>query len=157
MHPIGQVQLLLHGIVWFSLYVVFTLLPAGVALALDPFAASRPALVEFSVGLAFIAFPLLLAQFALVSRIRAASAPFGTDALMQFHRQIAIAAFGFVALHVVLLMARGLSWKALNPAAGAVSTATGAIAFWCLAIIVIKRLVPIRESLFSYRCTAMNR
>jgi predicted ferric reductase len=135
------VQLLLHGIVWFSLYVLFTLLPAGVALAMDPYAVARPTLVEFSVGLAFVAFPLLLAQFALVSRLRAASAPFGSDALMQFHRQIAIAALAFVVLHVILLAAHGLSWQTLSPFGGTTATAWGAASFWCLVVIVVSSIV----------------
>lgn len=95
--------LLFRGIVWFGLYVALALAPLRIALLVDPIGAPRPFVHELAVAFGFIAFPLLAAEFALVSRLRAASAPFGTDALMQFHRAMALAACAFALGHALLL------------------------------------------------------
>ncbi len=107
----------------------------------------RSGFVEVSVALAFIAFPLLLVQFALVSRLRAVSAQFGTDVLMHFHRQIGILALGFVVLHVLLLTGRGASWLALNPFSGSWAMKSGAIALWSTLLIVASSIARKRLGL----------
>ncbi|MEQ1575365.1 MAG: ferredoxin reductase family protein, partial [Vicinamibacterales bacterium] len=140
-------QLSLRGLAWFSLYLTITLVPAFVALAADPFALPRSGFVEASVALAFIAFPLLLAQFALVSRLRALSAGFGTDVLMQFHRQMGIVALAFVVLHVLLLAGRGASWPTLDPFSGSWAMRSGAIALWSTLLIVASSVVRRRVRL----------
>jgi len=135
------VQLILQAALWWILYVALTFLPAAVAVVVDPLPGPRPLPVEASVAFAFIAFPLLLIQFALVARLRGASAPFGTDALMQFHRQIGIVALLFVLAHLALLAGRGLSWSAINPVSGPWSLRAGAVAFWALLLIVLSSLL----------------
>src|SRR4051812_22471232 len=98
----------MRGAIWFALYVAIALLPLAVAAGTAPFAVARPAAVEFSVALGFIAFALILVQFALVSRLRASSRPFGTDALTQFHQQIGVALLVFVVAHPLLLAPHGV-------------------------------------------------
>lgn len=110
---------------WFGLYLALTLLPAGVAVAVDPFAQPRPALVEAAVALGFFAIPLVMMQLALVSHLRAASRPFGTDALVQFHQYVGILALVIVVAHPLLLNLRGLPWSGWNPLAGSLATRTG--------------------------------
>ena len=43
---------------------------------------------NFSVALGFTGLAMMGLEFALVARFRAVAAPFGQDALLQFHRQI---------------------------------------------------------------------
>jgi hypothetical protein len=64
---------LLRGIFWFGLYLALALLPATVALAFDPFSAPRQAWLELGVALGLLAFPLVMIQFGLVSRLAASS------------------------------------------------------------------------------------
>ena len=42
-------------------------------------------------------------EFALCARFKAAAAPFGMDAVVQFHRQISYVALGMILAHPVLL------------------------------------------------------
>src|SRR5262245_64815051 len=80
----------------------------GVFIAPLVFAAiggSRPDLgfwTNFSVALGFVGLAMMGLEFALVARFEAMAAPFGQDALLQFHRQIGYVGLGFVLLHVAL-------------------------------------------------------
>jgi len=131
------VGLLFRGVVWFGLYCALLLLPLGVALVADPIGVARPILVEFSVATGFIAFALMTVEFALVSRLKSASEPFGTDALMLFHRQMGLAAAAFVALHVAALLGPGAREQlGMRLAAHGVG-ASGAVAAAALAVLVL--------------------
>lgn len=128
---------MIRGIVWFGLYTIVTLLPLGAALVTDPIHAIRPFHLEFAVGLGFIAFALIVTEFALVSRVQAASAPFGTDALMRFHRSMGLAALAFVATHALSIDRATLhpdSWLGIT--AGRVR-GTGTLALAALALLVM--------------------
>jgi predicted ferric reductase len=116
---------------------VAVLLPLGVALAADPFPEPRSLAADASVALALIAFALMMFQFALVSRLAPASRPFGSDALMQFHREMGIAALAFVLAHPLLL---GVEWQDWSPVHGPEATRAGAIALWVCLIVVVSSL-----------------
>src|ERR671915_786945 len=53
---------------------------------------------NFSVALGFVGLAMMGLEFALVARFRPLAAPFGQDALLQFHRQI-----GYVGLALILI------------------------------------------------------
>jgi predicted ferric reductase len=131
------VNLLVRGLIWFGLYVVLTLLPLGVAWWERPWEAPRPFLVEASVATGFLALPLMVFQFALVSRLGPASRPFGSDALMQFHALMGRVALAAVVLHPVLLLGHGVPFTAWNPFVGPRLFQTGAIALWATVLIVV--------------------
>src|SRR5215470_19805004 len=59
-------------------------------------------ITNFSVALGFVGLAMIGLEFALVARFEATAAPFGQDALLQFHRQIGYVGLGFVLLHVAL-------------------------------------------------------
>lgn len=130
-------QLLFRGILWFGLYLALVLLPLGVALLSDPVEHPRPLLLELGVAIGFIAFTVMTFEFALVGRLRAAAEPFGVDALMQFHRQMGIAAFVFVLAHVVALSSFHFAPTLLNPFGGSPAARSGAIALWALVVLVV--------------------
>src|SRR5262245_49479315 len=57
---------------------------------------------SFSVALGFVGLAMMGLEFALVARFEAMAAPFGQDALLQFHRQIGYVGLAFVLVHVAL-------------------------------------------------------
>jgi predicted ferric reductase len=87
---------------------------------------------EFGAAAGWVAFGLLAAQFALVTRVRSATAAVGSDALLLFHRLMAWTALGFLALHVLLLAPR-----LPDPFAAGASERSGAIAAWTAALLVL--------------------
>lgn len=133
--------LLFRGTVWFGLYVVLALLPLAVAILADPFPRSRGFMVEVGVGTGLVAFALLAMQFALVTRLKAVALPFGTDALMQFHRQLGIAAAALVVAHPLLLRDAGAGFSTWQPFTGIAVTRSGAVAFWAVLVILVTSLL----------------
>jgi predicted ferric reductase len=131
------VSLLVRGLVWFGLYVTLTLLPLVVAWWERPWDAPRPFLVEASVATGLLALPLMVFQFALVSRLGPASRPFGSDALMQVHAQVGLVALAAVVIHPLLLLGHGLPLSGWNPFGGPWLLQSGAIALWATLLIVV--------------------
>jgi predicted ferric reductase len=133
--------LLFRGIVWFGLYVAFALAPLAIAVLADPIVGGRGFAVELGVAFGFIAYALISAEFALVSRLRAASEPFGTDALMQFHRYMGIAALLFLCLHPLAFVPGRVELADFNPFQGRLAAQAGAAAFWLLLLLVAASLL----------------
>jgi predicted ferric reductase len=119
---------------WAGAFMLLILAPLVVAALAGPTPTSRAYWTEVSVALGFLGFSLILVQFALVSRLAPVSRPFGSDALMQGHRGMGLAALVFVLLHPLLLA--GVPWSAWNPLSGSVVLQTGAVAFWATVLIV---------------------
>jgi predicted ferric reductase len=57
---------------------------------------------NFSVALGFVGLAMMGLEFALVARFRPVAAPFGQDALLQFHRQIGYVGLAFILLHFAI-------------------------------------------------------
>jgi predicted ferric reductase len=87
---------------WVSLYSFLVLTPVIILIA-GPKFIGRPALLDFSVSLAFVGLAIMALQFILTARIKPINRPFGTDIIYYFHRQIGIAAFLLVFSHPLLL------------------------------------------------------
>jgi predicted ferric reductase len=136
---------LLRAASWSSAYLVLALLPLAAALVADPIGGRRTFALELSVALGFVAFAVLAIEVALVSRLRAASAPFGTDALMLFHRKMGIAAAVLAIAHPLLLGRAGSSlW---NPFAGTTASRFGAVASWSALALVASAVLRKRWKL----------
>ncbi len=118
-------------------YLALVLAPLAAAAAVDPFRAQRAWLVEASVACGFLALPLMLLQFGLVSRLRPLSRPFGTDALVLLHQYMGFLAVALVLVHPILLNTRGLPLGAWNPLAGGVVRQSGAAAAWAVVCLVV--------------------
>jgi predicted ferric reductase len=133
---------------WIAGYVALVLLPLAVALAVDPFPAPRRLLRDASVAFGLFAATLAMLQFALVSRLQPGRSFVPTDALMQFHRQMGIAAVLFALAHPLLLGGYALRLSAWSPFSGSITTRSGSLAFWALAFIVAssvaRRRLPVR-------------
>ncbi|NPV78309.1 MAG: oxidoreductase [Anaerolineae bacterium] len=93
---------LIQGILWALIYTGLTLAPL-ILLLLGPRAPSREFYREFSVALGFAGLSMAGLQFVLTARFRFLSAPYGTDILYAFHRQISILAALLILAHPVIL------------------------------------------------------
>lgn len=120
---------------WFAGYIALVTLPLLLAWLTDPLPDPRPVRTDIGVALGFLALSLLLIQFALVSRLRPVSRPFGADVLMQWHRGAAILALAFAVAHPLLVPR--LPWSAWNPFAGPAAIQTGAVALWATVVISV--------------------
>jgi len=67
---------------------------------------------NFSVALGFTGLAMMGLEFVLVARFRAVAAPFGQDALLQFHRQIGYAGLAFILVHFAI----SAHWDEVTPA-----------------------------------------
>jgi predicted ferric reductase len=65
---------------------------------------------NFSVALGFVGLAMMGLEFVLVARFRLVAAPFGQDALLQFHRQIGYVGLAFVLVHVAI----SAKWESLT-------------------------------------------
>lgn len=133
-------SLIVRGVLWFGAYVVLVMLPLAIAPFGDSMPQPRSWLLEFCMAIAFIAFTVMAFEFALVGRLQTAAEPFGIDALMQFHRQMGIAAFVFVLVHVVVIASSHFSLALFNPLSGDTAQQSGAVALWALVALIVASL-----------------
>ena len=83
----GAMRAVVRGIAWLGILIGVCLAPLGFALM----STNRPGQgfwTDFSVALGFVGLSLMGVDFALVARVKPIAEPFGTDALVDFHRQI---------------------------------------------------------------------
>jgi predicted ferric reductase len=93
--------LAVRGIFWVLAYLGVVLAPLVFALV----GASQPDhsfVTNFSVALGFVGLAMMGMEFVLVARFETVAAPFGEDALLQFHRQIGYVGLAFVLIHVAI-------------------------------------------------------
>lgn len=142
-------SVVVRGIGWIALYVAVAVVPLVFAV-IGPVEGGRGFWVEFSVALGFVGMSMLGAQFALVARFRAVAAPFGEDALVQFHRQVSYVALAFILAHPVLLRIGGIDIVALMNLAEAPWRARCAVASTILLLIVVATSVWRRRLRIRY-------
>src|SRR5690349_2681742 len=93
--------LAVRAVFWVIAYLGAVLAP----LAFAAIGASQPEhgfWTDFSVALGFTGLAMMGLEFALVARFRLLAAPFGQDALLQFHRQIGYVGLAFVLVHFLI-------------------------------------------------------
>ncbi|MCD9624340.1 ferredoxin reductase family protein [Rhabdothermincola salaria] len=75
--------------------------------------------IEFGVALGFVGLAMLGLQSILTARFPRISGSLGQDALLQFHRQAGLVAFGLILAHPVILLASNSAyWAFLDPTKG---------------------------------------
>ncbi len=123
-----------RGIVWLGVFVGICVAPLVFALM----STDRPGQgfwTDFSVALGFVGLALMGIEFALVARVRPVAEPFGTDAVIDFHREIGYTGLVFVLVHVAL----SADWSQANPFTPSDTPAVvvvGAIAAGALVVLV---------------------
>lgn len=133
-------KMTVRGIVFFAIYLFLVTLPLDAALISNPNRVPGSLLVELGVGAGFIGLSLMVLEFALISRIRAAAQPFGEDALQLFHNLMGMVALGLLLVHPALLIISGYPANAwLNPFAetGNLATRTASLALYALIVLVV--------------------
>lgn len=90
---------------WTATALGLALLPTVLGVV-GPDRPPRPWLVEFGVGLGFLAVGLLALQFVTTGRFARVGAVFGTDVVMHFHRATGMLAIALVFAHPIVLIAR---------------------------------------------------
>jgi predicted ferric reductase len=93
---------LLRGLFWVTVYAFVIVAPLLVA-RVGPQRAGQGFVTDFSVALGFVALAIMILQFGLVARLQRIAAPFGLDALVQYHRQIGFVALSFALVHPALV------------------------------------------------------
>lgn len=93
--------LAVRAVFWVIAYLGAVLSPLVFA-AIGASRPDHPFWTDFSVALGFVGLAMMGLEFVLVARIRAVAAPFGQDALLQFHRQIGFVGLAFVLIHFAI-------------------------------------------------------
>lgn len=86
---------------------------APLVLAWSGIEPGRGFLIDFSVALGFVGLSLMGLQFLVAARSRWVAAPFGTDVLLQYHRQIGYVSLLFILAHPLLLFVVDAGYLAL--------------------------------------------
>ena len=93
---------ILQGAFWIFVYLFITLAPL-IILLVGPRPAGREFWRDLSVGLGFSGFSMLGLQFVLTARFKAIKAPYGSDIVYFFHRQISLVTFLLILAHPLIL------------------------------------------------------
>ncbi|HEY9076199.1 MAG TPA: ferric reductase-like transmembrane domain-containing protein [Anaerolineaceae bacterium] len=97
-----QRKRVLQAIFWIALYLILTFAPLIVL-----FTSERPPgrefWREFSVALGFCGLAMMALQFVLTARFQTLKAPYGSDVVYFFHRQISLVTFTLILAHPILL------------------------------------------------------
>jgi len=99
-----------RGIAWLGVFIGICVAPLVFALV----STNQPGQgfwTDFSVALGFVGLALMGIEFALVARVKTIAEPFGTDAVIDFHRQIGYTGLLFVVIHVAI----SADWSQANP------------------------------------------
>lgn len=100
---------------WVGAYLALLLAPLAVIL-LGPVTPRRGFWIEFSMGLGFVGLAMLAMQSFLTARFPHLSRLFGQDALLQFHHQAGLVAFGMILAHPIILVLVSRSYRSfLDP------------------------------------------
>src|SRR5262249_11726775 len=90
---------------------------------------------NFSVALGFVGLAMMGLEFALVARFESVAAPFGEDALLQFHRQIGYVGLAFILVHFGI----SAKWDEVTPAKAVAAPALvwfGMVALLALVVLI---------------------
>lgn len=97
-----KVRSILTGVIWAALYLFLVLAPLFIML-LGARAPGREFWRDLSVSLGFIGLAMMALQFVLTARFKWLKAPYGSDLVYHFHRQISFVAFALIITHPLLL------------------------------------------------------
>lgn len=90
------------GVLWALIYLFLVLAPLFIMLT-GPRAPGREFWRDFSVSLGFIGLAMMALQFVLTARFKWLKAPYGSDLVYYFHRQISFVALILILSHPLLL------------------------------------------------------
>jgi predicted ferric reductase len=91
-----------QGFFWIGVYVLVTLAPLFILL-IGPRPLGREFWRDFSVGLGYCGLSMVGLQFVLTARFKVIKAPYGSDIVYFFHRQVSLVTFSLIAAHPLIL------------------------------------------------------
>jgi len=95
-------KLWLQGVFWIVVYLLLIAAPLLILL-IGPVPPGREFWRELSVALGFGGLAMMALQFVLTARFKVIKAPYGSDVIYHFHRQISLVAFVLILVHPLLL------------------------------------------------------
>jgi len=98
----GMTKRIFQGLFWIGVYLLISLGPL-IILLVGPRPAGREFWRDLSVGLAYCGLAMIGLQFVLTARFKVIKAPYGSDVVYFFHRQISFVIFALIAAHPVIL------------------------------------------------------
>ncbi|HEY0946106.1 MAG TPA: ferric reductase-like transmembrane domain-containing protein [Opitutaceae bacterium] len=129
-----------HAAAWIVAYLVLTAFPLLVLL-LGKMPTGGGFWWDFAMALGFGGLAIMGLQSGLTARFRRATAPFGADIIYYFHRWVAVAAFGLIAIHYIILRARyGAALGPLNPLEASWHMTAGRLAFLLFGVLIVTSL-----------------
>lgn len=96
------IKKLFQAAFWVLVYIALATLPL-VILKIGPTPEKRETWRELSVALGFSGLAMMTLQFVLTARFKTIKAPYGSDIVYHFHRQISLVTFVLILAHPVLL------------------------------------------------------
>lgn len=127
----------ISGVFWISLYLVVVLVPVFLMLV-PPTPSGRHFWLEFSVALGFVGLTQIGIQFLLIARFKSVTAPYGIDAILKYHRQIAMVALAIILAHPLIIVIDNPSrLKLLNPFGGNMASRSALGSVLALLLIVV--------------------
>ena len=130
----------LQGAFWILVYLLLTAAPL-IILLIGPVPLGREFWREFSVALGFGGLAMMALQFVLTARFKVIKAPYGSDVIYHFHRQISLVAFVLILAHPLLLFINAPDTLRLLNLFGAPWRArAGVVAVLLLAVLMVASL-----------------
>jgi len=93
---------IIQGIFWIIIYILIAIAPLLIIIS-GPRPAGRELWRDLSVGLGYSGFSMVGLQFILTARFKVIKAPYGSDIVYYFHRQISFITFILILAHPILL------------------------------------------------------
>ncbi len=131
-----RTQRILQAIFWIAVYIALTLAPL-LLLLIGPKSPRQGFWQLLSVALGFAGLAMMALQFVLTARFQTLKAPYGSDIVYHFHRQISLVAFTLVLAHPLILFVADPSTLGLLNVVTAPWRARAAVAATLLLIILI--------------------
>jgi predicted ferric reductase len=97
-----RTQRILQAIFWIAVYIALALAPL-LLLLIGPKSPRQGFWQLLSVALGFAGLAMMALQFVLTARFKTLKAPYGSDIVYHFHRQISLVAFALVLAHPLIL------------------------------------------------------
>jgi predicted ferric reductase len=127
---------ILQAIFWIAVYIALTLAPLLILLV-GPQKPDQGFWQRFSVALGFAGLAMMALQFVLTARFKTLKAPYGSDVVYHFHRQISLVAFALILAHPLILFIDDPRTLALLNVVTAPWRARAAVASVLLLIVLI--------------------
>ena len=130
----------LQGVFWIVVYLILTAAPLLILL-IGPVPPGREFWRELSVALGFGGLAMMALQFVLTARFKVIKAPYGSDVIYHFHRQISLVAFVLILAHPLLLFINAPdTLRLLNLFAAPWRARAGVVTVLLLAALIIASL-----------------